>query len=49
MPKFEPAVNRELEKQICMRCNARNPDEADRGRKSGYGHLRRNSQQRRNA
>jgi len=49
MPKFEPAERRELEKQICMRCNARNPERADNCRKCGYGNLRRKSKERRNA
>jgi large subunit ribosomal protein L40e len=49
MPKFEPAENRVLEKQICMRCNARNSVEATRCRKCGYGNLRRKSKERRNA
>ena len=36
MPKNEAAVARELEKQICMRCNARNPKRADPCRKCGH-------------
>jgi len=32
--------DRLLDKQICMRCNARNPAEADACRKCGYGNLR---------
>ena len=49
MPKFEPAEDRVLSKQICMRCNARNPVEADSCRKCGYRNLRRKSKERRNA
>jgi len=49
MPRFGPAVDRELDKQICMRCNARNSVEADSCRKCGYGNLRRKSKERRNA
>ncbi|QPV61500.1 50S ribosomal protein L40e [Halosimplex litoreum] len=49
MPKFEPAERRELEKQICMRCNARNSVEAESCRKCGYKKLRRKSKERRNA
>jgi large subunit ribosomal protein L40e len=40
MPNFEPAVERRLNKQICMRCNARNAHSADQCRKCGYGKLR---------
>ena len=40
MPKNEAAVKRMLEKQICMRCNARNPQRAQHCRKCGYGKLR---------
>jgi large subunit ribosomal protein L40e len=49
MPKFDPAVERTLEKQICMRCNARNPQRADRCRKCGYKNLRPKSKERRTA
>ena len=49
MAKFEPAEDRVLSKQICMRCNARNPDGAENCRKCGYGNLRRKSKERRNA
>jgi large subunit ribosomal protein L40e len=49
MAKFEPAKDRVLSKQICMRCNARNPDRAENCRKCGYGNLRRKSKERRNA
>ncbi len=37
---FEPAEERLLEKQICMRCNARNPKDASRCRKCGHDKLR---------
>jgi len=40
MARFEKAEGRLLEKQICMRCNARNPERADQCRKCGYGKLR---------
>jgi large subunit ribosomal protein L40e len=36
-----------LDKQICMRCNARNPPRADRCRKCGYKNLRRKAKERR--
>ncbi|MFB6280716.1 MAG: 50S ribosomal protein L40e [Haloferacaceae archaeon] len=49
MPKFEVATERRLEKQICMRCNARNPTRADRCRKCGYKNLRPKSKEPRNA
>ncbi|MEF8851415.1 MAG: 50S ribosomal protein L40e [Haloarculaceae archaeon] len=49
MPKFQPAEDRVLSKQICMRCNARNPVDADSCRKCGYSNLRRKSKERRNA
>jgi large subunit ribosomal protein L40e len=49
MAKFEPAEARELEKQICMRCNARNAQRADRCRKCGYGNLRRKNRERNTA
>jgi large subunit ribosomal protein L40e len=37
MPTIEERL---LERQICMRCNARNPQRADQCRKCGYGRLR---------
>ena len=40
MARFEGAEKRILEKMICMRCNARNPQRADRCRKCGYKNLR---------
>ncbi len=36
-----------LAKQICMRCNARNPQRAENCRKCGYGNLRRKARERR--
>ncbi|AEN06914.1 50S ribosomal protein L40e [Halolamina sp.] len=40
MAKFDKAAARILDKQICMRCNARNPQRAEECRKCGYGNLR---------
>ncbi|GAB7094852.1 50S ribosomal protein L40e [Halolamina litorea] len=40
MAKFDKAADRILNKQICMRCNARNPPRAEECRKCGYGKLR---------
>ncbi|ERH03885.1 MAG: LSU ribosomal protein L40E [uncultured archaeon A07HR60] len=40
MAKFEAAERRNLEKLICMRCNARNSSRANNCRKCGYGNLR---------
>lgn len=40
MARFSEAENRLLNKQICMRCNARNPHGANQCRKCGYGKLR---------
>ena len=40
MAKFEEAERRNLNKQICMRCNARNSERANSCRKCGYGNLR---------
>ncbi|GAA0282304.1 MULTISPECIES: 50S ribosomal protein L40e [Halobacterium] len=36
----ETIEKRLLEKQICMRCNARNPKRASECRKCGYKNLR---------
>ncbi|MGM0590377.1 MAG: 50S ribosomal protein L40e [Halobacteriota archaeon] len=49
MASFEQAENRLLQKQICMRCNARNPVRAKRCRKCGYKNLRPKSKEPRNA
>jgi large subunit ribosomal protein L40e len=40
MAKFDKAAERILDKQICMRCNARNSQRAEECRKCGYGKLR---------
>jgi large subunit ribosomal protein L40e len=40
MAKFEKAADRLLDKQICMRCNARNPKRTEKCRKCGYKKLR---------
>ena len=47
MASFETAERRTLQKQICMRCNARNPQNADNCRKCGYGNLRPKAKERR--
>ncbi|GGL28340.1 50S ribosomal protein L40e [Halarchaeum sp. CBA1220] len=39
--------DRLLDKQVCMRCNARNPKEADHCRKCGYNNLRPKARERR--
>ncbi|WP_336021607.1 50S ribosomal protein L40e [Halobellus salinisoli] len=49
MAKNEAAVDRILDKQICMRCNARNPKRAAACRKCGYKKLRPKSKERRAA
>ncbi|ELZ29795.1 50S ribosomal protein L40e [Halogeometricum pallidum JCM 14848] len=49
MPSNESATKRTLEKQICMRCNARNPQRATSCRKCGYKNLRPKSKERRAA
>jgi len=49
MPRFDAAEARILDKQICMRCNARNSMEADRCRKCGYGNLRPKNRERQTA
>ncbi|MEF8820539.1 MAG: 50S ribosomal protein L40e [Haloferacaceae archaeon] len=49
MPRFEHATRRRLEKQICMRCNARNPQRATSCRKCGYKSLRPKAKERRSA
>ena len=40
MAKFEQASERLLQKQICMKCNARNARDAEKCRKCGYKKLR---------
>jgi len=47
MAQFPDAEARILDKQICMRCNVRNPMRADRCRKCGYKNLRRKAKERR--
>jgi len=49
MAKFEAAESRTLNKQICMRCNARNSERAESCRKCGYGNLRPKAKERRAA
>jgi large subunit ribosomal protein L40e len=49
MASFDAAEKRTLSKQICMRCNARNPQRAQRCRKCGYKNLRPKSKERRAA
>lgn len=49
MAKFDAAEKRDLDKQICMRCNARNPAKADKCRKCGYKNLRPKAKERRSA
>ncbi|MFB6284064.1 MAG: 50S ribosomal protein L40e [Halobacteria archaeon] len=40
MAKFPEAEKRLLDCDVCMRCNARNPQGADSCRKCGYKRLR---------
>lgn len=47
MAQFDEASARILEKMICMRCNARNPQRAERCRKCGYNKLRPKAKERR--
>lgn len=49
MARFDVAERRLLEKQICMRCNARNPRDADYCRKCGYKNLRPKNRERQSA
>jgi large subunit ribosomal protein L40e len=49
MATFEEAEKRMLDKQICMRCNARNASRAKRCRKCGYKKLRPKAKERRSA
>jgi large subunit ribosomal protein L40e len=49
MATFEEASERLLDKQICMRCNARNPERAEKCRKCGYKNLRPKASERRAA
>ncbi|GAA0648057.1 50S ribosomal protein L40e [Salarchaeum japonicum] len=49
MSKELSIEDRLLGKQVCMRCNARNPQEAAKCRKCGYGKLRPKARERRSA
>ncbi|MGA9400576.1 50S ribosomal protein L40e [Haladaptatus sp.] len=49
MASFDVAEKRTLDKMICMRCNARNPQKADKCRKCGYSKLRPKSKEARSA
>lgn len=49
MASFEKASDRILNKRICMRCNARNPERAQQCRKCGYGNLRPKAKETRSA
>jgi large subunit ribosomal protein L40e len=49
MATFEKAEDRIFTKQICMRCNARNPQRADQCRKCGYRRLRPKARESRSA
>ena len=49
MASFKEAEARNLEKMICMRCNARNPQRAQQCRKCGYGNLRPKAKETRSA
>lgn len=45
----ETIEDRLLGKQVCMRCNARNPEDTDTCRKCGYKNLRPKAVERRSA
>lgn len=49
MAKFDEAEERIFSSQVCMRCNARNSQRADRCRKCGYGNLRPKAREKRSA
>jgi len=49
MASFDEASERLLNKSICMRCNARNPNDAEKCRKCGYKKLRPKASERRSA
>lgn len=49
MASFDVAERRLLNKQICMRCNARNPPRATYCRKCGYKGLRPKNRERQTA
>ncbi|ERG89307.1 MAG: ribosomal protein L40E [halophilic archaeon J07HX5] len=49
MANFDAAQEKIFTTQICMRCNARNAQRADRCRKCGYGNLRPKARESRSA
>jgi large subunit ribosomal protein L40e len=49
MAKFDEAEERIFTVQVCMRCNARNPQRTDSCRKCGYGNLRPKARETRSA
>lgn len=49
MARFPEAEKRLLDKQICMRCNSRNPLRADRCRRCGSKKLRQKAKEPRSA
>lgn len=49
MARFDKAEDRIFTKQVCMRCNARNPQRATECRKCGYGNLRPKARETRSA
>lgn len=49
MASFDAAEDRLLDKRICMRCNARNPERADKCRKCGHKNLRPKARESRSA
>ncbi|PSP79028.1 50S ribosomal protein L40e [Halobacteriales archaeon QS_1_68_20] len=49
MAKFPEAEERTLDKLICMKCNARNPQRADRCRRCGAKKLRTKAREPRSA
>jgi len=49
MASFDKAEKRIFSTQVCMRCNSRNPERADRCRKCGYGNLRPKARETRSA
>ena len=49
MATFDKAEDRIFTTQICMRCNARNPQRAENCRKCGYGNLRLKARETRSA
>jgi len=49
MASFQKAEDRIFTKQVCMRCNARNSQRAERCRKCGYARLRPKARESRSA